>query len=87
MALRLRERIEAMHRLGVCHRDLHLANIIVDEDARALIVDPDSAVDVDQSAPCYDLYRPEASGVPVPAEHPGYCRGPLHRVQLRDPRL
>lgn len=61
-----------MHRLGVCHRDLHLANIIVDADARALIVDPDFAVDSDQGAPCYDLYGPEASGVPVPAEHAGY---------------
>jgi serine/threonine protein kinase len=72
MALRLVAQIEQMHQLGICHRDLHLANVVVDEAERPLIVDPDLAIDGDPSSPCYDLFGPDASGAPVPVEHARY---------------
>jgi hypothetical protein len=43
-----------------------------DDDERPLIVDPDLAIDSNPSAPCYDLYGPSSSGVPVPVDHAGY---------------
>jgi hypothetical protein len=59
--------IAGVHAAGICHRDAHRDNFVVDGD-RALLIDFELACHVDPARPCYDLYGP-ASGVEVPAQH------------------
>jgi serine/threonine protein kinase len=65
---RVIELIASVHGLGVCHRDLHDGNLVLDLDGRPLVVDLEWACEVDPSGPCYDLYGPSPK-VPVPAAH------------------
>jgi hypothetical protein len=64
------KRIEEMHSHGICHRDLHVENVVL-RDGLPLFVDPAFATDCDPRRPCYDLVGPGPSGVPVPPEHAG----------------
>jgi hypothetical protein len=59
--------IERLHCAGICHRDVHRENIVLD-GARPLLIDFELSAGVDPSCPCYDLLGP-ASGVPLPSQH------------------
>jgi serine/threonine protein kinase len=65
---RIRVQLRALHRAGVCHRDVHLHNVVVDEAGVPRFIDFELAARVDPRSGCFDLEGP-ASGVPVPAEH------------------
>ncbi len=65
---RLRAQLRALHRAGVCHRDVHLGNVVVDGCGVPRFVDFELAARVDPAGGCFDLLGPE-SGVPVPREH------------------
>lgn len=65
---RLRVQLRALHRAGVCHRDVHLGNVVVDACGVPRFVDFELATRVDPTGGCFDLLGP-ASGVPVPDEH------------------
>ena len=67
MGRRLVQTVESMHAVGVCHRDLHVGNLLVDQN-RPLIIDLELAKDVDPAGPCYDLQGP-SSEVPIPQDH------------------
>jgi hypothetical protein len=69
MGRRLYRRVEQLHCQGICHRDLHIANIVLGDDEVPLFIDPAFAIESDPDKPCYDLEGPERSGVPVPPEH------------------
>jgi serine/threonine protein kinase len=60
--------LRAAHATGICHRDVHIRNIVVGDDGRPLLIDPALAAP-SVNAHCYDLEGPELSGVPVPDEH------------------
>lgn len=68
MALMLVARIEEMHAHGICHRDLHVENVVLRHGV-PLFIDPALACDSDATNPCYDLVGPGPSGVPVPEAH------------------
>lgn len=70
MARKLIARIEEIHRHGICHRDLHVENVVL-RDEVPLVVDTAFATASDPIKPCYDLVGPGPSGVPVPPEHAG----------------
>lgn len=69
MGRRLCLRIEQLHSYGICHRDLHTANVVLRGNEVPLFIDPAFAIDSNPDMPCYDLEGPERSGVPVPPEH------------------
>ncbi len=69
MGRRVRERIEELHRHGVCHRDLQVANIVVRDDCVPLFIDPEFATRSDASGPCYDLVGPTRAGMEVLPAH------------------
>jgi len=68
MGLRVFSRVKELHSHGVCHRDLHVGNIVV-QDGQPLFVDMEFAAASDPAKPCYDLIGPERSGVSVPRRH------------------
>jgi serine/threonine protein kinase len=68
MGRRLYLRVEQLHCQGICHRDLHLANIVLRDDEVPLFIDPAFAIGSNPDNPCYDLEGPDRSGVPVPPE-------------------
>jgi hypothetical protein len=59
--------IEGVHAAGMCHRDVHRDNFVVD-GAKVLLIDFELARNVDPKSPCYDLIGPP-SGVEVPQQH------------------
>jgi hypothetical protein len=59
--------IQTMHDLGMCHRDLHRGNLVVDRH-RPLIVDLEHVCEVDPAGPCYDLTGP-CPEIPILADH------------------
>ncbi len=69
MGRRLYLRIEQLHGHGICHRDLHIANVVLRVNEVPLFIDPAFAIDSNPDKPCYDLEGPQRSGVPVPPEH------------------
>ena len=71
MARLIYDRVLRMHQHGICHRDLHAANIVVIAD-EPFFVDPDFASRCDPSLPPYDLYGPGPSKVDVPEAHLAY---------------
>jgi hypothetical protein len=71
MACRILAQLRTMHRIGICHRDTHVANIVVASET-PLFVDPEFATDSDSARPCYDLYGPGPSGIPAPPAHTAY---------------
>lgn len=73
----VRRLLLAVHAIGLCHRDVHVGNIVLTADERPLLIDPELATP-SVNGHCYDLHGPEVSGVPVPPEHlrePGHERG------------
>lgn len=68
MGSRLLDLLGRVHSAGVCHRDTHVRNFVLD-DGMPLIIDPKYAVESNPQQPCYDVHGPDASGVPVPDEH------------------
>ncbi len=65
--------LEKLHAHGICHRDVHVCNIVLLGDA-PLLIDPEFAMDSDPQKPCYDLYGPGPSGLLVPKEHSDHPR-------------
>ena len=68
MKTRLKVRIAELHAVGICHRDLHSENAMVDEDESLYFIDFALAQWVDPAWVCYDLNGPSAE-VPVPYAH------------------
>jgi tRNA A-37 threonylcarbamoyl transferase component Bud32 len=68
MGGRLLDLLERVHAVGVCHRDTHVRNFVID-GGMPLIIDPKYAVESNPQQLCYDVHGPEASGVPVPDVH------------------
>jgi serine/threonine protein kinase len=68
MARKLVVRIEEMHSHGICHRDLHVDNVVLC-DGMPLFIDPAFATDSEPTSPCCDLVGPGPSGVSVAPEH------------------
>lgn len=68
VGLTLLRRVNQLHSHGVCHRDLHDGNVVV-RDGLPLFIDLEFAIATDPERPCYDLYGPAISGVPVPRRH------------------
>ena len=60
--------LAAHERTGLCHRDVHIGNIVLPDDGRPLLIDPALAVPRVNER-CYDLEGPTVSGVQVPYEH------------------
>jgi serine/threonine protein kinase len=56
---RIRVQLRALHRAGVCHRDVHLHNVVVDEAGVPRFIDFELAARVD---PRRRLLRPGGSG-------------------------
>jgi Phosphotransferase enzyme family len=59
--------VRGIHEYGVCHRDLHVENVVV-IDNRPLAIDFEHASEVDPSWPCYDISGPSMH-VAVPPAH------------------
>jgi hypothetical protein len=68
MGLRVLARVEELHAHSICHRDLHVGNIVVRAGV-PLFIDTEFAIATDPAEPCYDLLGPERSRVPVPERH------------------
>jgi hypothetical protein len=64
----VRELINGMHALGICHRDLHDRNVVIGPGDVPLAIDMEHACDAHPRGPCYDLVGP-SSGIPVPLHH------------------
>ncbi len=79
MGLKVLSRVRELHSHGVCHRDLHVGNIVV-RQGQPLFVDMEFAAASDPAEPCYDLVGPEPSGVPVPRRHREQPNANLHGV-------
>jgi len=73
---RLVERINALHQIGICHRDLHSENVMIDE-GEVVFIDFVLAQDVNPVWQCYDLTGPNEH-ILVPHAHaiqPGHEGG------------
>lgn len=62
------EQLRRLHDHGVCHRDVHEDNLVIEKSGTPLFIDFELAIDVSPSDACYDRIGP-ASGVPVPPAH------------------
>ncbi len=60
--------IRTLHEHGICHRDLHDCNLVLDEELYPLMIDFELACDVDTHVRCYDVYGPSKS-VSIPPKH------------------
>jgi len=61
------ELVHGMHAQGVCHRDLHVENVVI-VDGQPMAIDYEHACQVDPAGPCYDLTGP-SDQVPLLAVH------------------
>lgn len=68
MKTHLRDRIIELHAIGICHRDLHSENVMVDSEGSLYFIDFALAQRVDPTWSCYDLNGP-SDQVPVPNAH------------------
>jgi serine/threonine protein kinase len=68
MRTRLRDRIVELHAIGICHRDLHSENVMVDDEGSLYFIDFALAQRVNPEWSCYDLSGP-SEDVPVPYAH------------------
>jgi hypothetical protein len=68
MGSRFLDLLDRVHSVGVCHRDTHIRNFVLD-DGIPLIIDPKYVIESNPQQPCYDLHGPDVSGVPVPDQH------------------
>ena len=69
MGVLLFARVKELHSHGICHRDLHDGNVLVRADGVPVFIDFDFATHGNPDAPCYDLYGPGPSRLPVPDAH------------------
>jgi hypothetical protein len=60
------ELVHGMHAQGVCHRDLHVENVVI-VDGQPMAIDYEHACEVDPSWPCYDLTGPSDKVPLLPA--------------------
>ena len=60
--------VRAIHAAGICHRDLHIHNVVIAADGSPLAIDPEHALEVDPQGPCFDVWGPD-SGLPVAPAH------------------
>jgi hypothetical protein len=58
--------VHGIHALGVCHRDLHVENVVV-VDGLPMAIDFEHACEVDPVWPCYDLTGPSEQVPLLPA--------------------
>ena len=65
----LGEILHELHRLGIHHRDVHPGNVVFTAADEPLLIDWETAIETPPTVPSYDLYGPEASGLPVPDIH------------------
>jgi hypothetical protein len=69
MAEQIRDLLQRVHEeVGLCHRDVHLRNIVLTDESAPLLIDPALCAEA-QNSYCYDLHGPEPSGVAVYADH------------------
>lgn len=69
MARKIVGLLENVHQqAGICHRDVHIDNIVIAGDDRPLLIDPAYATATVNDR-CYDLEGPGPSRVAVPADH------------------
>jgi hypothetical protein len=68
MGLMVLARVEELHSHGICHRDLHVGNVVV-HDGVPLFIDMEFGLRSDPAGVCYDLVGPERSGIAVPDRH------------------
>lgn len=65
----LLKKINQLHtEYGVCHRDIHIRNVVLDNSNEPYIIDWEFAMHVPPSGPCYDLHGPY-TGLPKPTPH------------------
>lgn len=77
LATDLRSAIAVVHARGICHRDLHAENVVVD-GSRPLLVDFELALfGVDPMGPCYDLVGATAM-LRKPYAHHQHPQHPVH---------
>jgi aminoglycoside/choline kinase family phosphotransferase len=67
MSLAIVELLETVHELGFCHRDTHVRNFVVRDDA-PLLVDPKYAI-ASRGRSCYDLEGPGDGRIEIAHEH------------------
>lgn len=68
MAAKIRDLLRRVHQEGgICHRDIHVRNVVLTDADEPLLIDFGLAVESDSEL-CYDLYG-DASGVPIPEAH------------------
>lgn len=58
--------VQSIHALGICHRDLHVENVVLIDGIPAAI-DFEHACEVDREWPCYDLTGPSEQVPLLPA--------------------
>ncbi len=69
------EVVQHLHRAGICHRDLHVANLVLD-GTRPYIIDFELATWSDPAVRCYDFFGPNAAvELPVAYERIGLWDG------------
>lgn len=68
MRVAIRDQLHRLHAAGICHRDVHLGNVVIDAAGTPRFIDFELATRVDPNGPCFDILGPQ-SGVPVPEEH------------------
>ena len=68
MGLNVLQLVKELHGHGICHRDLHVGNIVV-RDGMPLLIDMEFAIDSNPDGPCYDLVGQDGSLIAVPARH------------------
>jgi hypothetical protein len=69
MSWRLKKLLLRVHaEIKLCHRDVHLDNVVVDQGGQPLLIDPAYAT-ASVNEHCYDLEGPGPSEVAVPKDH------------------
>lgn len=86
MRILLRARISELHSHGICHRDIHIKNVVL-RDGTPLFIDTEFVIATDPNAPCYDLYGPDVSGIPAPEAHRAMNGADKHGVWWHAPVL
>lgn len=65
---KLLDLLRRLEREGVHHRDVHPANIVIDQDGSPRLIDWETAV-FEDTPWSYDLHGPDVSGVDIPEIH------------------
>ena len=84
MSEAIRDLLLAAHETGLCHRDVHIDNIVLSDNGRPLLIDPAYAT-ASVNEHCYDLEGPEPSGVSVPDDHVNQGGNAAHGIWWGSP--